>query len=207
MASAQSTFDYALEYRDWDVISLQQHFYPDMALNYNFAVGQTQDYAKDVYDYIKDKNPNADLYWHQTWAYQVGYAVESKHDTPIPDAQTQKTTHENIKAACEVIAEDNGVKLIPAGDAWQMAREDSRIGDVLCARAGVNGGLGDYYHDGDIGGGQYLNACVWYEVLTGKSCVGNTWRPSYELSEEKIAALQEVAHATVAAVYGEDYAK
>ena len=178
-----------------------------MAMNYTFAIGQTQDYAKNVYDYVKEKNPTADLYWHQTWAYQVGYAVASNHDTPIPDALTQKLTHENIKAASEVIAEDNGVKLIPAGDAWQIAREDSRIGDVLCARASVNNGLGDYYHDGDIGGGQYLNACVWYEVLTGKTCIGNTWRPNYELSEEKIVALQEAAHAAVAAVYGEDYVK
>ena len=57
---------------------------------------------------------------------------------------------------------------------------------------------GDYGHDGDIGGGQYLNACVWYEILTGNSCVGNTFRPSYELSEEKIAVLQAAAHQAVA---------
>ena len=41
----------------------------------------------------------------------------------------------------------------------------------------------------------------------GKSCIGNTWRPKYELSEEKIAILQAAAHEAVAAVYGPGYAK
>lgn len=206
MASAQATIDYALEHKEWDVISLQQHFYPDMAKNYQIALGHTESYAKDIYDYIKDKNPAAELYWHQTWAYQVGYPIAGS-DTPISDVETQTLTYTNIAEVSRLIAQENGVKLIPAGDAWQIARADSRIGDVLCARANSNDGLGDCYHDGDIGGGQYLNACVWYEVITGKSCIGNTWRPDYELSEEKIVALQEAAHAAVAAVYGEDHAK
>ena len=84
----------------------------------------------------------------------------------------------------------------------------------LCARIGENGFAGpnggDGYHDGDIGGGQYLNACVWYETLTGESCVGKTFKvktyhndkdaayaPYYELSAELVDALQKVAHATV----------
>ena len=80
-----------------------------------------------------------------------------------------------------------------------IARANELVGDTLC--------LEDMYHDGDVGGGQYLNACVWFEVLTGKSCIGNTWRPSYELSEERITQLQLAAHQAVAECYGEDYAK
>ena len=63
----------------------------------------------------------------------------------------------------------------------------------------------DGIHDGDMGGGQYLNACVWFEVITGKSCIGNTFRPEYKfinvdcsLTEEKIAVLQQAAHDAVA---------
>ena len=96
---------------------------------------------------------------------------------------------------------------MPTGDAWEIARRNELIGTTLCRRKSINGGEGDYYHDGDIGGGQYLNACVWYEVLMGKSCIGNTWRPNYELSEEKIAILQAAAHEAVAAVYGPGYAQ
>ena len=103
------------------------------------------------------------------------------------------------------VCERFGLDRIPSGDAWQHARNDSAVGDVLC---GKNGNLqGDFYHDGDIGGGRYLNACVWFEVLTQKSCLENTWRPDYELSEEKIAALQKAAHRAVAEAYGEGYAR
>ena len=212
-SSNKTTFDDALAYDDWDVISIQQHFYPDLALSAQNSVNYTKTYAKNIYNHIKKENPTAELYWHQTWAYQVGYGVAENYvsapkvDTAIDSVAAQTTTYNNIKAASQTIAKENNVKLIPSGDAWQIARADSRVGDNMCARIDINGNKGDYYHDGDIGGGQYLNACVWYEVLTRESCVGNTWRPTYTLSEEKIAGIQAAAHAAVAAVYGENYAK
>ena len=73
------------------------------------------------------------------------------------------------------------------------------IGNRLCYRKSK---LDDTSHDGDLGGGQYLNACVWFEMLTGQSCIGNTYRPDYELSEEKIAILQQAAHKAVLAERG-----
>jgi len=45
---------------------------------------------------------------------------------------------------------------------------------------------GDMYHDGSIGGGQYLNACVWFEVLTGKSCLNNKYLPTYTFTRGNI---------------------
>ena len=202
-------FNDALNYADWDVITLQQHFYPSLAKAdaNTTAAGMKKD-VKNLYNLIRTKHPNAELYWQQTWAYQVGYAEEGQE---IPDKATQTTTYNNIKTVSQIIAQENNVKIVPSGDAWQIARADSRVGDNMCARLGTNGDLGDYYHDGDIGGGQYLNACVWYEVLTGESCVGNTWKPSdtlnYSLSDSMIAGIQEAAHAAVAAVYGENYAR
>ena len=75
----------------------------------------------------------------------------------------------------------------------------------MCARLSVNNGEGDYYHDGDIGGGQYLNACVWFERVLGQNCIGNTWRPTtYSLSEDMIAMLQKAAHDTVALVKADE---
>ena len=93
---------------------------------------------------------------------------------------------------------------VPSGEAWKIARQSSVV-DILCHRLAVNNGEGDYYHDGDIGGGQYLNACVWFETLSGQSCIGNTYRPvytyagqEYTLSEDMIAILQQAAHEAVA---------
>ncbi|MCR4578301.1 MAG: hypothetical protein K5784_10395 [Clostridiales bacterium] len=37
-----------------------------------------------------------------------------------------------------------------------------------------------------------------FEFITGKSCVGNTWRPAkYALDEDRITLLQQAAHAAV----------
>ena len=102
--------------------------------------------------------------------------------------------HNLIKQLAYEVAQENGVNVVPVGDAWEIARRNDIIGNTLCARKNINNNIGDYYHDGDIGGGQYLNACVWFESLTGQSCVGNAFRPEYELSEDMISVLQNAAH-------------
>ena len=110
------------------------------------------------------------------------------------------------------------LKIVNSGAAWPIAREEnaklatSLIPEGgLCARLGVrnettfpyfqgNTNAGDGYHDGDIGGGQFLNACVWYETITGQSCLENTYKPTkdngkYELSDDFADLLRRAAHA------------
>ncbi|MBR7165066.1 MAG: hypothetical protein IKD18_02195, partial [Clostridia bacterium] len=52
-----------------------------------------------------------------------------------------------------------------------------------------------------------LNACTWFESLTGMSCLDNTYRPKYKnedtgvietIAEERIKLLQNAAHEAVA---------
>ena len=181
----------ALPYLDWDVITLQQHFGGGIK-DYEAAKAKCIPHTKNLYDYLKENHPNADLYWQTTWAYQVGHESMASKDEQI-------MKQNNIIKLSQELADESSVNVIPSGQAWAIARDDYRVGDVMCRT--------DLYHDGDTGGGQYLNGCVWFEVLTGKSCIGNTWRPTYALDETKIAGLQEAAHAAVAAMYGADYAK
>jgi len=72
----------------------------------------------------------------------------------------------------------------------------------------------DLSHDGDMGGGQYLNACVWFEVLTHKSVLDNSFVPSYfhkpsgvtyTLTDQQIQKLKTAAHDAVMACHGEDF--
>ena len=213
-SAGQYSFKEALEYAqtklgvEWDVITLQGSSRNALLGNPEADIEATLPYAIELYEYLKKEYSGAELYWHQTWSYEIGYGSDKISEIEkVTSAEKRTAMYEIKKATSYRIAEETGVKLMPTGDAWEIARKNALIGTTLCERSNVNGGLGDYYHDGDTGGGQYLNACVWYEVLMGKSCVGNTWRPSYELSEEKIAILQAAAHEAVAAVYGEDYAK
>ncbi len=185
----------ALRQENWDMITLQQGSTVLFA-GYESGMQKTQGYAKDLFAFIKEQFPLSQFGWQQTWAYQVGY---NRSNGTVPDKATQDAYHERIKKMSQIVASENNVTLIPSGDAWYLARQNPVVGDTLCAKLDRNNGLGDYYHDGDIGGGQYLNACVWFEMLTGQSCIGNSYRPDYELSEEKITALQQAAHTTVIA--------
>ena len=185
-----TTIQSALTYADWDVITLQQHFYPNRASSYISALASCIPYTENLFNYLKKNHSEADLFWHETWAYQNGHSE-------LTSAITQEIQYESIRKASAKLCEDNDVPMIPSGDAWQLARANPQVGDTLCKD--------DFYHDGDVGGGQYLNACVWVEVLFGESCIGNTWRPDYALTEEKISALQQAAHETVLALYGEEY--
>ncbi len=199
----------ALRQENWDMISLQ---------NTGGTLGVTmQDTekiektkksvlpkVKDLYDYIREQFPMSELYWHETWAFEVGY---NRSSGKVETKEVQDEMRLVTRAIQGSIPSENNVKLIPTGEAWYLARQNPVIGDTLCQSSAKNNGAGDHYHDGQEGGGQYLNACTWFEVLMGKSCIGNAFRPDYELSEEKIAILQKTAHQAVADVYGEAYAK
>ncbi len=198
-----------LEQENWDVITLQSAggtFGVDHkdTEKVNSVINSSKPAAKKLYDYVKSQFPQSEFYWQETWTYEVGY---DRSNGKMENAEQQENYRQVIRAVSRAIAEDNAVKIIPTGEAWHLARKNPIVGDTLCIRKGVNSDQGDHYHDGDLGGGQYLNACVWFEVLTGKSCVGSTWRPDYDLKEEKIPVLQNAAHKAVAEMYGADFAK
>ena len=117
----------------------------------------------------------------------ISYKVES--------FEQQQQDMESAKQFALAVCKEFDIDRINTGEAWQIVREGGY--DNLCARLKVNNDLGDYYHDGDIGGGQYLNACVWFEIITGKSCIGNMYRPTYNLDEALIQKLQQAANQAV----------
>ncbi len=119
--------------------------------------------------------------------------------------EQQQRDMELVQAYCMAICKEFGIQRVNTGEAWQIVRGEYGYDD-LCARLGKGDNHeGDFYHDGDIGGGQYLNACVWFEIITGVSPVGNTYAPTYNYggvtyeldSDITYAELQEAAHKAV----------
>ena len=145
--------------------------------------------------HLREALPLAKLYYQEIWSYDIGF---DKFNYQMTSKEQQLTFSASIREYTDIVCKTFDLQTIPCGQAWIIARENP-LADKLCARLSVNNGEGDYYHDGDIGGGQYLNACVWFETLTGASCVGNSFRPDYPLSEELIAHLQRSAHEAVSA--------
>ena len=178
--------------RQWEHISFQDWFVKKYAGTMEDAYANHEEPTLKYLDYLKTNFPDANIYYYQHWAWQVG------HDT-VPDVATQEYMFNIIKTTTHSFCEDSGVPLIPCGEAWELARDDSRIGDTMCQD--------DKLHDSAAHGGNYINACVFFEVMFGESCIGNTYRASNGPSDEKCLILQQHAHNAVAAIHGEDYAK
>ena len=59
---------------------------------------------------------------------------------------------------------------------------------------------GDGQHDGDIGGGQLINAYSWYIVITGdRDLTDNMYKPDYEMSDALWNMLKQAVMTTYAA--------
>ncbi len=185
--------DLCLNAANWDVITLQDGGYWLKRGGYEALKKNMEPYLRDLLGYIREKFPMADMYWHDTWSWQIGF--DDGNGYVISNA-TERDDLQNIVHRVSLdVQEKYQLPLISTGPAWKLA--DTHGFHNLAARKGVNGDMGDYNHDGDIGGGQYLNACVWFEMLTGQSCVGNTFRPNYELVRGSFEELQQIAHQAV----------
>ncbi len=181
--------DDCLALDEWDVISYQDGEYYYRLDGFEAARNHTEPYLGNLVAYVRGRFPEADHYFHQVWAYQVGYYRPEKSPFRVETDEAQAVMHRDLRALTLEACERHGLLRVPSGDAWVYARADSRVGDSLC--------LGDCEHESDLGGGRYLNACVWFEVLFGESCIGNRYRPSYALDETRVTALQEAAHKAV----------
>ena len=189
-----ANLEYCMQQHNWDVISLQES--SSRMRNSGGPASHlenTTQYLTDLWAYIREQYPMSRYFWHQTWAYQIGYDRSGyKMETP----EQQQRDMQDMKEYSIAVCEKYDLERVNSGEAWQIVRDGGY--DNLCARLAVNGGEGDYYHEGDIGGGQYLNAALWFEIITGQSCIGNAYRPNYALDESLIPTLQEAAHQAVA---------
>ena len=192
------TLEWSLNQGDWDYISIQSPNINSSVPEEIFAENKL--YLDTFYGLFREKFPHAKMMWHQTWAYAVGIAGNGTVTTP----EKQVANYERNRGLAALVCEKYELGNVPTGEAWKIIRDGGY--DMLCARIGkgVNH-EGDYYHDGDIGGGQYLNAAVWFEIITGQSVIGNTYRPVYKYgtteiplrSEISYELLQEAAHQAV----------
>jgi hypothetical protein len=99
-----------LEARDWDVISLQS-----ASTLYQYEKEDTikngEPYVGNLYQYIRERFPNARYLWHHTWISQLGYRHVTDSNNVVLDVATQKHRAENAayfaaKGLCHVLKQD-----------------------------------------------------------------------------------------------------
>ena len=196
---------------NWDAISMQERsrLY-DQAYTGVDPIPVVDTALTVLLGYFKELFPQAQYLWHATWSYEIGRVFPSG-DTIDKKEQVDAMT-EGAEVVAKHVQEKYGMTVISTNLAWKeirydpiLAKDDRFEGQPFSLMSRFSGTsiLDDYAHDGDIGGGQYLNALIWYEVITGKNCEELTWTPSYKiggsnteyaLPEEKIALIKPAAH-------------
>jgi len=204
----------------WDYVTIQQ----TSIKSHDFDTYQP--HAGYLRDLIVKHAPQAKLLIHQTWAYRVDdprFAVKA----PKPgEPKTQEEMYRGLTAAYARLAAEFGAKIIPVGDAFFRADSDTKWGfkpdpKPFDAKAAKQPELPTQTHSLHIGwrwakskdgkktvlsmdghhanlAGEYLGACVWYEVLFGDSPVGLAFIPK-GLDAAHARFLQETAHQAVQA--------
>lgn len=160
----------------WDIITVQQ---------VSHQAGRPQSYEPyltKLLDYIKSNAAgNPELFFQQTWAY----AKDATHSGFKNYKRDQMTMYDAIIDAVQKATEKHGLKVIPSGTAMQngrttVLRENFVRDGFHCSRTC----------------GRYAVACTWFEAITGKSVVGNTYKPE-QMQSLQVEICQHAAHAAV----------
>ena len=137
----------ALRDGKYDVISLQQASH-DSGIRSSY-----EPWLTTLIDTVRAYQPEAQLYWMQTWAY----SKDAKHPAYPRYHNDQQEMWDSIQACIKSQITNHKLQIIPCGSAIQNARH-TKLGDTLCR---------DGYHLNYVYG-RYTAAAVWYEILTGK---------------------------------------
>ena len=202
----------------WDFVTIQQ------ASIKSHDLATYRPYAKQLHDHIKQHAPQAEVLIHQTWAYRCDDPRFAVAKPKAGEPATQAEMYRMLTDAYTTIADELGLRRIPVGDAFYLADTDSQWGyqpdqsydfqqqepttlpnqthslhvgwRLTKAKNGSNKLTMDGHHANSAG--EYLGACVWYEVLFGDSAVGNEFIPM-GLAKDDACFLQETAHKAVIA--------
>lgn len=205
----------ALALCPWDFVTVQQ------VSQLSFRPETYHPHVDQLLAAVRAAAPQAEILIHETWAYREDHPLFAE-----PGGVTPHGMHEGLQAAYRQLARMTGCRLIPVGEAWQVARATTRwrftpdqAFDAAQAEPGV---LPDQRASLNIGwewvvrevdgkpelrldakhanvAGRYLGAAVFYLVLFDADQVPANYLPD-GLYAGDAAALRAIA---VKAVMGE----
>lgn len=165
----------ALEEREWDIVTMQQ-------ASGVSGKGETfEPYLGDLVAIVREKCPDAKLFWHMTWAYQGN----STHSSFPSYGSDQMTMYNAIVGAVrqKVLTKEEFEKVIPSGTAIQNLRT-SLYGDTV-TRDG---------HHLSYDAGRLAAALTWAGALCGADPESVVWHPAqYVYNDTHLGAIREAA--------------
>ena len=204
-----------LELQKWDYVTIQQA----SIKSHDFATYQPS--AGWLRDYVTKHAPQAKLLVHETWEYRKDDSRFTKPSDKPGEPKTQEEMYTGLRSAYDKIAAEFNASIIPTGDAFHLADTDAKwayqTDTTFDPKTARQPALPNQAHSLHVGwqwkkkdgkttlgmdghhanmAGEYLGACVWYEVLFGESAVGNIFIPQ-GLDPKDARYLQEAAHRAV----------
>lgn len=144
----------ALKKEDWDIVTLQQvSGLSGMPQSY-------EPYISNLVNTVRTALPNAEIYLHQTWAYET----DSEHPGFASYNRDQKEMHRCIRQTVQAFAEKFNFKILPSGNIIEALREGTSEFDY------PNGGLSlcrDSFHL-SYNYGRFAASAIWLATLTGQ---------------------------------------
>lgn len=178
-----------LETNRWDFVTIQQ------ASRASHLEGSYEPAGNNLVAFVRQHAPEAEIVVHETWAYR-GDRIRFMN---------WKLTEDELYAAVastyRTFADRHGLRVIPGGTAFQLARQTPAWGDYTptnkITQAPAQGRT--LYDDGGYHAnrnGSYLLGCVWYEFFFRKDVRASDYVPE-GVSPEDAARLREIAHRVV----------
>lgn len=158
----------ALKLKKWDIITLQQ-------VSEQSGIYETYEpYLSSLVSIIKKDQPDAEIYFHQTWAYEV----DAVHSGFANYNNNQNEMYQRIKEISKIASHSINAKLIPSGEIIQTLREtipefNYKNGGLSLCRDGFHLSL-DY--------GRFAAAAIWLRTITGKEIKASSFKdfnPNY----------------------------
>ena len=172
----------------WDIVTIQQ------ASHFSRFPETYEPAGSNLIGFVKLHAPQAEIVVHQTWAYR---ADESRL---LNWGITADQMHADISKAYGGFAARHGLRVIPCGDAFQLARKTPGWGDYTPA-VGDAPASGRTLHQKDgfhaSLEGSFLLGYVWHEFLFGDDVRKSSATPN-GLAPPDAAILREIAHTAVA---------
>ena len=145
----------ALELEKWDIITVQQ------VSSLSGMYETYEPYLSSLVSVVRKAQPDAKMYFHQTWAYEI----DSVHGGFVNYNNNQAEMYHRIKDTSEKAAKSICAELIPTGTVIQALREtvpefDYKNGGLSLCRDGFHLSW-DY--------GRFAAAATWLHTITGKT--------------------------------------
>jgi len=149
----------ALEDDDWEIVVLRNY---GSAL---FTESGKWKYLDELVDFLREKEPQARLYWHATWAYEQSHINENYGNLVKDQAEMYRGMINVLNS--QILARGYFEEIIPCVTVIQNLRTSYLVNQLT--RDG-------YHLSYDIG--RYAAALTWFCVLSGASPEAVDWVPS-----------------------------